>query len=182
MSTEIDSLLDKLNLDLPPEAAADEKIPTALDLYRASFREKTEREKLVTLVIALETLAASLRPRVSMVELLRQFRHGGDLNEENPPEPTSVDDVIAEMHARTRSSATTGVLELAKKCAASWRGSLRAAAADARTICSTRNRLTHEGSVSDAELKDSLERARALTPRILLSVLRNPGLIQPRDP
>lgn len=166
------ALVEGLGFREPSALLVDQRLLTALDLYRAHFSEATPRARFLTLVMVLEALAEpARRPRLA-VELIGQFGEilcdaeaqvERDSDEANVIEALKREIVFRKddsIRSRIR-TLVTGLLHDKEP------DEQKQVARRALSVYDARSDLLHTGSIPDAKLNDSLTEVKEIVHSVL---------------
>lgn len=154
-------LIDSLRATPHPAPLSDEKLLTALELYRAHYSETSARARLLTLTMVLEVLAERrVRPKKA-TELLSRL--GLEIQQRLSQPDLGAEEAIAlnslsrELDYRTRDSIRTAVRDLVESTYQKTDTAQALEASErALEIYDVRSKLVHKGRVEGAELGKSL--------------------------
>jgi len=184
VSTSVDRIVEALAKGAaaaPTDADQDDKFGTALDLYVGSFYETTIRARFLTLTTILEVLAPAIAKHVVAQELLSELR--GKVGARLPAakdedERDALEALQRELDFRQEQSIRRRVRRLILDQSILDDAARSSWAKDVVRAYDYRSKVTHTGTIDDAQLHNSFEIAFNTVKVILMARL---GVLEPGD-
>jgi hypothetical protein len=154
------------------EALEDDRVRIALELFRSHFFERSSEARLITLVMALESLAPSWEKHPVAIELLAGWRteliEHRDMMVQGSDEYDALVALERELLVRREASLTSQIRTLVRDTLKEVGFSdAEERARRAVQVYDTRSRLVHNGRVDAVELHDALRDAKRLASDVL---------------